>query len=225
MTRLLQTVDRILHGPIVADSGEPRLSASVGRLAACTFLFGAFYGCAMGSFGGIDDGRGWQILVSGVKVPLFLLGAFALSLPSFFVLNSLLGVRADFGTALLALTRSQAGLAVVLAALAPYTLFWYASSANYPWALMVNGLMFALASLAGQFLLRVFYRPLIARQPVQRWLLRIWLVVYVFVAIQLAWFLRPFVGQPDAPVQFFRSEALSNAYIAVGRLVCEALKR
>ena len=179
----------------------------------------------MGSFGGIEGDRGWQILVSGAKVPLFLLVTFGLSLPSFFVLNSLFGVRADFGNALLALTRSQAGLTVVLAALAPYTLLWYASSSSYPWSLLVNGLMFALASLAGQLLLRGLYRPLVARHRAHRWLLRIWLVLYVFVGIQLAWILRPFVGQPDAPIQFFRPEALGNAYLAVGRIVWDALSR
>ena len=75
------------------------------------------------------------------------------------------GVRSDFAAVLRALISSQAGLTIVLAALAPYTLLWYASSANYSSALLFNGLMFAVASLAGQVLLRAWYRPLLGSDP------------------------------------------------------------
>ena len=59
----------------------------------------------MGAFGG----RAWQAAYSAVKVPLLLLATLGLSLPSFFVLNTLLGVRADFAAALRAIVASQAG--------------------------------------------------------------------------------------------------------------------
>jgi hypothetical protein len=224
MKAVLEIIERILRGP-VESAAPPPLRSSVFRLACCTLVFGAFYGAVMGSFGGLAGERGWQILVSAVKVPLFLLATFGLSLPSYFVLNNLLGVRADFDVALRALLSGQAGLTVVLAALAPYTLLWYASSSSYSWALIVNGAMFAIASLAGQILLRIWYRPLLARARQHHWLLRFWLVVYVFVGIQMAWILRPFVGQPEMPVQFFRDDTWGNAYLIVGRMVMETLFR
>ena len=37
-------------------------------------------------------------------------------------------------------------------------------------------------------------------------------MLYVFVAVQLAWVLRPFVGSPNVPTRFFRENAWSNAY-------------
>ena len=46
-------------------------------------------------------------------------------------------------------------------------------------------------------------------------MLRAWLVIYVFVGIQMGWVLRPFVGNPVAPVQFFREGSWSNAYEVV----------
>jgi hypothetical protein len=224
MNALLEQVDRVLRGP-AQDSSTFRISSLALRLAGCTLFFGSFYGAVMGSFGGLAGERSWQILISAVKVPLFLLATFGLSLPSFFVLNNLLGVRTDFDRVLRALISGQAGLTVVLAALAPYTFLWYASSASYPGALLFNGLMFAIASLAGQILLRIWYRPLLARRPQHRWLLRIWLVVYVFVGIQMAWILRPFVGEPGMPIQFFREDTWGNAYIIVGRVVWETMTR
>ena len=41
---------------------------------------------------------------------------------------------------------TQAGLTVILTALAPFTAFWYASGSEYHTAILFNGLMFAIAS-------------------------------------------------------------------------------
>lgn len=173
----------------------------------------------MGVFGGVLGERAWQVIFSAVKVPLLLGVTFLIGLPSFFVLNTIFGLRKDFGEAVRSLLATQAGLAIVLASLAPLTLLWYASSANYSAALRVNGLMFAIASLAGQWLLREYYRPLIVRNPRHRLMLWTWLGIYVFVAIQLAWIFRPFVGSPGSPVQFFRAESWQNAYTVVAQLI------
>jgi len=37
----------------------------------------------------------------------------------------------------------------------------------------------------------------------------------VFVAIQLAWVLRPFIGDPSRPTTFFRETAWGNAYVKI----------
>ena len=90
---------------------------------------------------------------------------------------------------------------------------------------MFNGLIFALASIAGQHLLQGYYRPLIARNPRHRPLLWTWLGMYIFIGIQMGWILRPFVGAPSAPVQFFRSGDWGNAYVVVTELILHALGR
>jgi hypothetical protein len=175
---------------------------------------GLAYGAVMGSFGG----RPLQAVYSAVKVPLLLAATVALSLPSVFMLNTLLGVRSDFARAIQAVAASQAGLTVVLVALAPLTLFWYASSVDYHAAILFNGLMFGVASAGSQVILRRGYRPLVAKDPRHRWLLRAWLVLYAFVGIQMGWILRPFIGDPSGPVQFFREGVWDNAYVIVARM-------
>ena len=50
-----------------------------------------------------------------------------------------------------------------------------------------------------------------------------WGVCYAFVGIQAGWVLRPFIGNPGQPTQFFREEAWGNAYIEVIRLAGAAL--
>jgi hypothetical protein len=143
---------------------------------------------------------------------MLLLVTFCLALPSFFVMNTLLGVREDFGLALRALLETQAGVAMILVSLAPLTLFFYFSSSNYEAAVLFNFLMFSLASLCAQKVLRRHYRVLIERHSIHRQLLWAWLFCYGFIGVQLGWVLRPFVGAPDAPVRFFREGAWGNVY-------------
>lgn len=148
---------------------------------------------------------------------------FVVALPSFFVLNTLLGVRDDFGDVLRALGDTQAVVAMVVSSLAPLTLFWYVLTTEYDCALVWNALMCLVASVARQIVLWRNYRPLVARNPVHRNLLLAWLVLFAFVGIQLGWVLRPFVGSPGAPTQFFRSGVWGNASTEVFSTVWRAM--
>lgn len=220
---LTETSDILRRAPwVTRDAGSGRV---VVRLIGQLLLFGLLYGLAMGSFRGLVAESQWmrQMVYSGVKVPLLLMGTFVISLPSFYVFNSLLGLRRDFAQAVRALVAAHAGLAIVLASLAPFTLFWYSSSANYGEALLFNGLMFAIASLSAQWLVRGYYRPLIAGNRRHRLVLWCWLAVYSLVAIQLAWLLRPFIGSPEFDVRFLRPDPWDNAYEFVARLVWRTL--
>lgn len=224
MSAWLATADDILRrAPWITRQLDSR--RVLARMAGCLVACGLLYGAAMGSFRGLAAQPQWarQMAYSAVKVPLLLTATFAISLPSFFVLSSLLGLRRDFAKAVRSLVAAQAGLAIVLASLAPLTLVWYASSAVYSQALLFNGAMFAIASLAAQWLVRGYYRPLIAINHRHRWVLWGWLLVYTLVGIQMAWLLRPFVGSPAYEVRFLRPDPWDNAYEFVARLVWQTL--
>jgi hypothetical protein len=182
-------------------------------------IFGGVYGALMGTFGGVLGDRLLLILFAAIKVPLLLTVTFLVCLPSFFILNTLLGVREDLEPVLHALVATQAALTILLVSLAPVTLFWYASCPDYNAAILFNALIFGIASLSAQWLLRRHYEPLITRNPRHQTLLRIWLILYAFVGIQTGWVLRPFIGSPDLPAQFFREEAWGNAYVALAEKV------
>lgn len=185
--------------------------------------FGILYGAVMGSFGGVTGERLLQVVYSGVKVPLLLAVTFITSLPSFFVINTILGLRDDFVKGLRALVATQAALTVILASFAPFTALWYASSADYEAALLFNAFMFGSASVTAQLLLLRLYRPLIAKNPRHRIMIRLWLVIYAFVGIQMGWTLRPFIGAPNVEATFFRQEAWGNAYVEVANLIMRVL--
>jgi len=214
---VIASIDGLLRaeGPFAVGRGRVPLAGIALVLAVCGFV----YGMAMGSF----SVRALQSVYSGVKVPLLLVGATLICLPSFFAINAVLGLRDDFAASIRGVLAAQATVAICFAGLAPVTILSYVSSPNYRFAVVINGLYFLIAALAGQYTLQRHYRPLVARNPRHRVARSIWLVLYVFVAIQLAWVLRPFVGSPDLETRFFREEAWSNAYVHVARTVWELL--
>lgn len=177
--------------------------------------FGCLYGAAMGTFGGIGDGRLLQVFYSAFKVPLLLLVTFALSLPSFFVFNTLYGLGGDWPQTIRALLAGQAGVTILLASLAPITLLWNAGTNGHNATVLFNAAMFGVATWGGQILLRRYYRVLLARDARHQQMLRLWGVLYTFVGIQMGWILRPFIGDLNRPVAFFREDTWGNAYIIV----------
>ena len=189
------------------------------RLAVHGALGGLVFGGAMGSF----SLRAEQVLFSALKVPLFLATVTGICLPCFYTLHLALGLRADFRAALRGVAAAQATLALTLAGLAPLCLVLYAASASYRLAVVADGGLFAVATLAAQATLRRHYRPLLAADARHRLPRIAWGLLYVFVAIQAAWCLRPFVGDPGLPPAFVRSELWTNAYVVVARTVGELL--
>ena len=191
---------------VVDPSGRRRM-----WLLGLTVAFGGLYGGIMGSL----TLEPLQMLYSAIKAPFLFMASFGISLPSFFVLTSLLGLRHDFKKSVQALIAAQAGFAVILASFGPFTAFAYTSGLPYGKAVVWNGVMYFAASLSAQYLLRQLYSPLIAKDSRHRVLLIGWLVIYCFVAIQMAWMLRPFIGAPNLPATFFRSGEFENAYEVV----------
>jgi hypothetical protein len=219
MRAILLDARAAIHAARAGRRPTPRLSTLITLLCIAGFC----YGLVMGSFGGFVGDRLLQVLYSALKMPLLLVVTFGLTLPSFFVLNTLLGLRRDFAEAVRALVGAQAVLAIVLASLAPYTAVWYLSDPVYHHATLFNAAMFAVASFAAQLPLRRAYRTLIQRDRRHRLMLRMWVVLYAFVGIQMGWVLRPFIGNPELPVRFFREDTWGNAYLIVWELIWKTL--
>jgi hypothetical protein len=212
--------------PIIlrADLRQSASQLRARQVIPLIILCGSFYGGVMGSFAGHGSMRWQQILFSAIKVPMLLGVSFVLAVPSFFILSSLLGLRDDFRTAIRAVAAAQGGVAITLASMSPFVALWYASCADYAWAILFNGIMFAVATLIGQILLRRFYQSLIHRNPRHRNMVRTWAIVYAFIAIQMAWVLRPFVGGPGEATTFFRQGAWGNAYVMIGELIWNSMR-
>lgn len=172
----------------------------------------AMAGAALGAASG--DLR--MAMFAAFKVPLLIALTAGLCLPSFYVVNTLLGLRDDFAFACRGLLAAQATLGLMLGALSSMLVFLGASVAD-PYAVtLLDALQFAAATWAAQQVLKRHYQPLIARDARHRLAVRGWLVLFAFTGVQLAWVLRPFRGTAGFPVQFLRPEAFEqNAYVVL----------
>lgn len=214
MKTFLLLADEFLRG-----TGRFAPAAPVTRrlrwLVLFVLLFGGIYGAVMASYTGLAPGRYHQVAYVAVKVPVMLLVTFLLCLPSFFVVNTLAGLRDDFGLALRGVVATQACVTIVLGSLAPVTAFFYCCAVNYDMAVIFNGIMFGVATVSSYIVVRRYYGPLIARSRRHLAMLYVWMGLYVFVGIQMGWVLRPFIGDPNVPVVFFRQEAWGNPYLVI----------
>ncbi len=223
MRAVLSHTDCLLRGTGVFDPAKP-VRRSWWVLPVLIGAFGPIYGALMGSFGFDSAARLWQVGYSAVKVPLLLFATTTLCLPGFFVLNTICGLRSDFGHVLHAILAGQAGLSVALASLSPLTRFFYFSNLDYRYALLFNAAAFAVGTLGGQIVMLRYYRVLIGRHRSHRILLYVWLLMYAFVGIQMGWTLRPFIGSPGMAVTFFRQGPFTNAYVVVAHLIADVFR-
>ncbi|MCB9214734.1 MAG: hypothetical protein H6616_02560 [Ignavibacteria bacterium] len=183
------------------------------------------YGMVMGSFGLFNDPNGtlWtellHLLYSSSKIPILTGLTFLLALPGFYVFYMLAGLAEDFRDVIRAFIHTQAVFALALASLSPFTLLFYLSIPDYLSAVLFNGLMFAVAALVRQIVLRRQYAILICRHPRHRLLLRLWFLLYAFIGIQTGWLLRPWVGVPGADNSYLREDTWSIAYLELLKIL------
>ena len=240
--RGLNILDHVLRRGVNYDQVGSRSSTSsttpsgiqipISRVIIVVVICGPIYGLAMGSYGFFAGSRSLmeqlpQMTFSALKLPLLIAITLAVSLPSFFVINTLMGLRNDFQQAMRSIVSAQAGLTIILLSFLPLTLFFYVSLTNspssYSAAVLFNAAMFAAASISAQILLKGYYENLVAKNVRHRWMMRIWIFLYAFVGIQAAYVLRPFIGNPNQPTTFFRKESFENAYVKVWELVSKLI--
>ncbi len=193
-------VRQVLAGE--GDFGPDSARVSWRHILVLVVLAGIVHGAAMGSLGF----RPRAIVYGAIKLPILLVGATLLCLPNLWVVCALLGLRAEFGATVRGILCAQAALAITAASLAPIVVFVALAGATYPFALLANAAVLALAAAAGQRALRRHARELVERAPRVRIALVAWFVLHAFTSTKLGWILRPFVGDPALPAEFLRAE-------------------
>jgi hypothetical protein len=251
MWKWLQALDGVLRGEATRPSRlrDGQVPIPLGGLAVLGVLLGAAYGFCMGWFAVVsrDPPQYTQVLASTLKVPALFFLTLLVTLPSLYVFNALAGSRLG-GLALLRLL--VAALAVTLAVLAsfgPIVAFFALTTTSYPFMLLLNVFLFAVAGVLGLgFLLQTMHRLTLAEAPGPppvpgsadpgeragaldrvarsgkhvRTVFACWVVAFGLVGAQMSWVLRPFVGAPDRPFTWFRPRE-SNFFEAVRRTLAD----
>ena len=187
-------------------------------LHLAVIVFGAgLYGAAMGWW---RDPQ--QALFTAAKFPLVILLTTANNALINAMLAPLLGLNIPFRQSFSAILMSFTIAAAILGAFSPVMAFmiWNAppmspqavSGATYSLIKLANVAVIAFAGTTGNVRLFQTLTRLGGSRAVAFRVLVAWLAGNLFLGSQLSWILRPFIGSPDLPVEFYRITALHGNF-------------
>ena len=257
MLKWFKQLDKILRGDATRISllAEGRFTIPVAGLSVSIVLLGVLYGLCMGTFAMIRTGGQayMQMIASAIKLPMLFFLTLAVTFPSLYVFNAIIGTRLSVISALRLLIAALGVMLAVLASLGPIVVFFALSTKSYPFMVLLNVGTSTVSGVLGLgFLLRTLDRLVIVQEDIEisnfeaslkndqgeeaegkkieptgaldsvgkvttrkaKSVFRIWTIVFALVGAQMSWVLRPFIGYPMAPFEWFR-ERESNFFIAV----------
>ena len=262
MWKSLRDLDRILRGEATrpAELRQETIDIHSGGLSGMIVVLSVVYGVCMGCFALFNrslDPALQQLAATMLKVPALFLLTLAVTFPSLYVFNALVGSRLSVQAVLRLLLASLAVNVAVLASLGPIVAFFSVCTTSYAFMVLLNVLVFAVSGGLGvTFLLQTLHRLSIARSPLPppspppppqsgnsqeeepvevesvdepgaldrleghvlgrhvKTVFGCWVLIFGLVGAQMGWVLRPFVGNPQQPFQWFR-ERESNFFEAV----------
>ena len=244
MLTWVRSLDRVIRGELTQPDAlrNGTIEQPVGGLALMGVILGALYGVCMGSFSLFQGKSGASLFVVAafIKTPLLFFLTLAVTFPSLYVFNALVGSRLTLLAVLRLLIVSLTVMLTVLASLGPIVAFFAASTTNYHFMLVLNVVIFSVSGYLGLRYMVVTLQRLSAPLTPEttnvfgetekpqgaldtntkiigqdvRSVFRVWILVFGAVGAQMAWVLRPFIGTPDRAFAWFRLRE-SNFFEAV----------
>ena len=153
MLTWLQQLDRILRGEAthMDKLRDGRIEIPVRGIGAVIVILAIINGLCIGSFAafrGSTDGL-MQLLASGAKLPLLFVLTFLVTFPSLYVFNALIGSRLTVLSTFRLLIVGTAVMVTVAASLGPIVVFFGTSTTSYPFMVLLNVVVGAVAGGAG----------------------------------------------------------------------------
>jgi hypothetical protein len=187
------------------------------------FIFSFLYGIVMGSFNGY-----LQSLVTSVKIPCLLLLSLIICFPALFVIQYMIGSTMTFYQMSNIILSGFVVFSTIMLSFAPIVIFFMITSDNYAFLKLLHVAIF---TFSGVFAVKTIAQGLTFAcekkniyPKVGMNIFAIWIIIFAFVSSQLAWNLRPFVGNRELPFELFR-ERQGNFYIAVIQSVTDMIEK
>lgn len=167
MLTWIKYLDRVLRGEATRPSAlrQGEIEQPVGGLAVIGAILGVLYGLCMGCYALFQQHNAplQQIIAAMVKVPALFFLTLAVTFPSLYVFNAMVGSRLSALSVLRLLVISLAVMLTVLASLGPIVAFFSASTTSYPFMLLLNVAVFAVSGFLGlRYLLVTLHRLTLA---------------------------------------------------------------
>ena len=184
------------------------------RYAALTVIgLAGFFGAVAGAYSGPV-----QALSAGIKLPFLFFATFVICFPAFYIVQVLVGSRLRLQQVVVLVVGALALTSILLAALVPITAFFLITGANYYFQHLLNIAIAGVAGLFGMYALHDGLSVVCEKRGVYPrkalTIMRAWALLFAFVGIQLAWNLRPFLGDQNRPFRVF-GEYQGNFYAAI----------
>jgi len=192
--------------------------AQLGLMTIFTFL----YGLIMGSYNSLS-----QALFTGVKLWILLNLTLLICFPSFYIVQLVLGSKISMKQLFVILLSGFVMTTTIMLAFAPIVLFFQLSGDNYQFLQLLHVFIFIFSGFFGMRTvleaLKSAFESTGVYPKIGLTVFRIWVLIFAFVSIQLAWNLRPFLGSKNMPFELVRSDTRGNFYStmlnAVGTMV------
>jgi MFS family permease len=176
-------------------------------------IFSFVYGLVMGSFHSLA-----QALTAGVKVPVLFSLALLICFPAFFIIQFVLGSKLKLAQMISIILSGFVLTTSIMVSFAPIVIFFLLTGSNYYFLQLLHIAIFILSGIFGMktvidaLKISCEKKNIYPRTGVV--VFRFWIVILAFVGIQLAWNLRPFLGDEGQPYKLFRKYK-GNFYTAL----------
>lgn len=160
-------LDRVIRGEATRPSAlrQGEIAQPAGGLAVVAALLGVIYGLCMGCYALFQQHNAplQQVIATMVKVPVLFFLTLAVTFPSLYVFNAMVGSRLSALSVLRLLVISLAVMLTVLASLGPIVAFFSASTTSYPFMVLLNVAVFAVSGFLGlRYMLVTLHRLTVA---------------------------------------------------------------
>ena len=180
-------------------------------------VFSLVYGVVMGSYNSVE-----QAVSSGIKVPVFLSLTLLVCFPVFFIIQLVLGSKLGFLHMLNVILCGFLMVSLIMVAFAPIVIFFLITGDNYAFIKLLHVAIFSVSGFFGMKTMAEALRYSCEKKKVYPKVgvivFRFWLIILAFVGMQLAWNLRPFIGDRGMEFELFRQRE-GNFYLAVAQSV------
>jgi len=171
------------------------------------------YGIIMGSYHSVA-----QAIASGIKVPVLFSIVLIICFPAFFIIQFILGSKLKLSQMISIILAGFVLSTAIMVSFTPIVVFFLLTGGNYYFLQLLHIAIFILSGIFGMKTIIDALRYSCEQHNIYPKIgvdvFKFWIVILVFVGIQLAWNLRPFLGDRNEPFKIFRDYE-GNFYAAL----------
>jgi hypothetical protein len=176
-------------------------------------FFSFLYGAVMGSYHSLE-----QAITAGVKVAVLFSLAIIICFPAFFIIQFILGSKLKLHQMISIILSGFVLTTSIMVSFAPIVIIFLLTGSNYYFLQLLHISIFILSGIFGMKTVVDALKYSCEKKAVYPQIgvvvFRFWVVILAFVGIQLAWNLRPFLGDRGEPYELFRDYE-GNFYTAL----------